>query len=138
MSETNAEQPGLIHSLKRLSHTVAAVAQNRIELLLVELQEERSRLVGMLILAAAGAVCGLMALIVLTFTLVLVSGDQSRIAVLVGLGSAYLAGAGLAFWKLNTQLKSWEAFSATLAELRKDRAWLEEQSDSACDSASRH
>jgi uncharacterized membrane protein YqjE len=137
MSETNGDEPGLIDSLKRVARTAAAITQNRLELLLVELQEERSRLMDMLLLAAAGIVCGLMTLIVATFTLVVVFWDGNRFGVLAALGIAYLAGAILAFWKLNLRLKGWETFSATLSEIKKDRAWLERESETACDSASR-
>jgi uncharacterized membrane protein YqjE len=137
MSESNGENPGLVDSLKRVARTAAAIAQNRLELLLVELQEERSRLFDLLLLAATGIVFGLMTLIVLTFTIVVMFWDGHRIAVLAGLGVTYLAGATLAFRRFSLRLRDEEAFSGTLAELKKDRAWLERESESAFDSASR-
>ena len=137
MSESNEASPGLVDSLKRVARTVAAISQNRLELLLVELQEERSRLFDLLLLAAMGIVCGLMTLIVLTFTIVVMFWDGHRIAVLGALGVSYLTGATLAFRRFSLRLRDEEAFSGTLAELKKDRAWLERESESAIDSASR-
>ena len=137
MSETDGEHAGLADSLKRLSSTVAALAQNRLELALVEWREERNRLCGMLLLAAAGIVCCLMALIVLTFTIVVIFWDEHRVAVLACFGVAYLAGAGFTLMKLNSRLKDSEPFSATLAEFKKDRAWMDEQTASNYSSASK-
>ena len=137
MSETHGENPGLVDSLNRLARTVTAVAHNRLELLLVELQEERSRVFDLLLLAATGIVCSLMTLIVLTFAIVVMFWDGYRIAVLAVLGLVYLAGAAMAFRRFNTRLRDEEAFSGTLAELKKDRVWLERESESAFDSASR-
>jgi uncharacterized membrane protein YqjE len=135
MSEDDEGHPGLLDALKRFTRTAAALAQNRLELFLVEWQEERARLFGMLLLAAAGVVCGLMALIVLTFTLVVVFWDQHAIAVLACLGVAYAAGAALAFLELNSRLGRSDAFSGTLAEFKKDRAWLDEQTANSGNSA---
>jgi uncharacterized membrane protein YqjE len=137
MSENDEAHSGLFDALKRFSRTAAALAQNRLELLLVEWQEERARLCGLLLLAATAIVCGLMALIVLTFTLVVVFWDEHPIAILACLGVAYAAGAALAFLELRSRLARSDAFTATLAEFKKDRTWLDEQTATPGNSANK-
>ena len=128
----------MFDSSKRVLRAAAAVAQNRLELLLVEVQEERERLFDMLLVAAGAVACGLMALILISFTLVVIFWDEHRLAVLIGLSLIYIAAAIVGFWQLNTRLRNWQGFAATLAEFKKDCAWLDEQQENSSDSASRH
>jgi uncharacterized membrane protein YqjE len=127
MHDTNGADPGVFDSSKRLLRTAAAVAQNRLELLLVEVQEERARLFDTLLVAAGAIACGLMALIMVSFALVVIFWEEHRIAVLVGLSLIYIAAAVIGFWQLSVRLRNWQGFSATLAEFKKDCAWLDEQ-----------
>jgi len=81
-----------------------------------------------LLLGCAGAILGFMALVTLTVTLVVIFWDSARVEVLVFLSASYsLATIGV-FWRLKVRLRSWSSFSATLDELKKDRACLEEKS----------
>ena len=123
--ESNDTAPGLMASVKRLLRTVAAIVRNRFELLAVELGEERLRLVDALLLAAVVVVFGLLTLVMLTFTVLFLAGEEHRLAVAAAITVLYLLIALGAFWRLRTKLKNWQAFSATRAELRKDCAWLE-------------
>jgi uncharacterized membrane protein YqjE len=138
MHDTNGADQGVFESSKRFLRATATIAQNRLELLLVEVQEERTRLFDMLMLAAGAVAFGLMALITISFTLVVVFWDDHRVAVLVGLSVIYVLAAAAGFWQLNTRLKKWQAFSATLAELKKDCEWLDAQRENSSDSESRH
>jgi len=45
----------------------------------------------------------------------------------VGLVLVYLAGTIFTVWRLRSRLMKWEPFSATLAELKKDKACLDEK-----------
>ena len=128
----------MLETSKRLLRTAAAMAQNRLELILVEVQEERARFFDMLLVAAGAVACGLMALIMVSLTLVVIFWDEHRIAVLAGLSLVYIAAAAAGFWQLNKRLRDWQGFSATLAEFKKDCAWLDEQQENSSDSASRH
>jgi len=107
--------------------SVFDLAQGRLEIFLVELAEERIRLFDALLLVVLGVVCVLMTLVLLTFTLVLIFWDQ-RVLILVGLTLLYGGGAGAAFWTLRKRLRDWQAFAATLEELKKDRACLDKPS----------
>jgi len=53
MAEPDEKKRGVFASLRRLFTVIAAIASNRVELLLVEWQEERLRLVEALLLAGA-------------------------------------------------------------------------------------
>ncbi len=128
MNTTTETSPGLFSSVKRLLNTALAGVENRIELFLVELREERSRVFDVLLLVCAAAVLGFMALLTVTVTLVVIFWDSGRVPVLVGLSAGYsLATIGI-IWRLKVRLHNWSSFSATLNELKKDRACLEEES----------
>jgi uncharacterized membrane protein YqjE len=118
---------GLLTTGKRILRSICDLAQTRLELFLTELKEERFRLFDALLLMVMGVGCALMMLVLLTFTLVLLFWDH-RVIVLIVLTLLYGFGAGAAFWTLRQRLRSWDAFAATLEELKKDRACLDKQS----------
>jgi len=128
MDETQHEPAGLLARGKRILRAVSELAQARLELFLVELREERIRLFDTLLLVALCVVCVVMTLAVVTFTLVVIFWDGQRILVLTLLALAYATGAGVSFWTLRNRLRRWEAFAATLEQIKKDRACFEKQS----------
>jgi uncharacterized membrane protein YqjE len=128
MGEPVEQTQGILASLKRLLRTLLSIAQNRLELLLVEVQEERTRLIEAFLLAISIVALGAMTLVMVTFTVVAIFWENHRMAVLVGLSLFYLVVTLVAYWRLRHRLKNWPAFPATLAELKKDKAWLDEHS----------
>jgi uncharacterized membrane protein YqjE len=80
-----------------------------------------------LLLGCAAAVLGFMALLTVTVTLVVIFWDAARVTVLVSLSAGYLLAAFVTLWRLRTRLRNWSSFSATLDELKKDRACLDEE-----------
>ena len=117
--------PTAVTSLGRVARIALAVLSNRTELLLVEAQEERQRLLGALLLVAVLVITGTLSLVVLTFTIVVVLWDY-RVQTLVVLSVLYLSAATGAFFQLRRQLRGWQAFGGTIDELQKDRQWLNE------------
>ena len=119
------EAPGLLASLRRFTTTAVEILRTRLELLAAEVQEESLRL-------AQLAFWGLLALfflalgvIMLTLVVVVVFWDSHRVLVAALLAAAYL-GVGLAIgvW-VRTKLRAGsKLFSASLAELTKDREQL--------------
>jgi len=105
--------------------TASQLLESRAELFLLELKEERVRLVAALLLALTVGICALMSLLLVTFTVVVVFWDSYRIPVLMALTVAYLAGAVGAFVSLRRRLRRWRAFAASLEQIKKDRACLE-------------
>lgn len=127
MAEPDPESAGPLAAGRRILRTVSDLAHTRLELFLVELKEERIRIVDALLLLAVGVVCAAMTLILLTFTVVLIFWEH-RVLALVLLTLLY---AGMAVWSLLTlrkRLAGWNAFAATLQEFKKDRECLDKQS----------
>jgi uncharacterized membrane protein YqjE len=137
MEESGERQEGLFASSKRLAGVLFAVAQNRLELFLVECQEERLRLFEALLLSVAIAALGTMTLGVMTLTVLVIFWEDHRVAALVCVGLLYLLATVAACWRLRHCLRNWPAFAATLAELKKDKAWLEGKNWNDCGSTSR-
>jgi uncharacterized membrane protein YqjE len=126
MAEPAEKAQGILASLQRLLRTARSIAQNRLELALVEAQEERTRVFEAFLLAGVVVAFGAMTLAMVTFAVVAVFWEDHRVAVLVSLGLLYLVATLIAYWRLRHRLNNWRAFSATLAELKKDKAWLDE------------
>lgn len=116
----------LAASLKHLARRLLTIGENRLELLTVELQEERVRLLRAVLLALGVAVMGLLACVALTALLVLLFWPLSPVSVLVALIVLYGTGAVVCYWRLRRLLHEWQNLPATLDQLRKDRACLEE------------
>jgi len=127
MSETPQTEDGLLAPVTRLLKTLVNLLENRLELFLIEIQEERVRLVDVLLLAAMGGLAALMTLILITLTVVVIFWENHRVLVLVLFTLAYAAAAAAAFWALRSRLNRWRAFTATLEQIKKDREWFEKQ-----------
>jgi uncharacterized membrane protein YqjE len=127
MEEPGENGPGIFASLGRLLKTVLAIAQNRLELLLVEVREERWRFFDALLMAGIVLIMATMTLMAATITIVVVCVKADRLDLVVALVLLYLAGTIVSFWRLRVRLKQWTPFAATLAELKKDKACLDEE-----------
>ena len=116
---------GLIGSVKRLTATLTSIVSTRLELLANELQEERLRLTQMLLFALFALFCFGMGLLLLTVFIVVLFWDDHRLAVLGVLCVVFFVMGSLAAVLLRgrAQEKS-KLFSASLAELGKDREQL--------------
>jgi len=110
---------------KRFARRLLTLGENRFELLLVEVQEERERLLHAILLALGVAAFGLLAGVALTGTLVVLLWELSRVAALLVLTSLYGAAAVCLYRRLTRLLRDWQNLPATLDQLRKDRACLE-------------
>jgi len=114
-------------TLRRMLRTLRDVAGNRAELFLVEWREERLRLLDALLVLLVGTICALMALLAITFVVVVIFWDTHRILVLALIILAYTGGAATAFGLLRSRMRRWRAFAATLEQLRKDQACFKEK-----------
>jgi uncharacterized membrane protein YqjE len=125
MAGDEPPRPGIFASLRRLSDSGLALLQNRVELFSVELEEQKIRLVRLLVLVAAAVFMANTAVLVLTATIILVVGDKARVPVMICLSLVYLGGATAAVFALRKEIKeSPPPFDGTIAELKKDRSWL--------------
>src|SRR5262249_14912608 len=101
------------------------IGENRLELLTLELQEQRERVLQAFLLGLGAATFGLLAGMTLTATLVVCLWPYSHVATLVSLTALYSAVALWLYPRLGPQHRAWETLRATLDQLKKDRACLE-------------
>ena len=110
---------------RRLAQRLLTIGENRLELLTVEVQEERERLLHAFLLALGVAAFGLLASLTLTAAIVVLLWQYSPFAVLLTLTGLYGVAAVCLYRRLTLLLRDWQTLSATLDQLRKDRACLE-------------
>ena len=115
----------LVETSKRFARRLLTIGENRFELLMVEVQEERVRLLRAILLALGAAAFGLLAGVSLTGAIVVLLWELSRVAALLVLTSLYGATAVFLYRRLTLLLRDWQNLPATLDQLRKDRACLE-------------
>ena len=126
MMETANDSFGpLAASSKYFARRLLTIGENRLELLMVEVQEERVRLLRAILLALGVAAFGLLAGVALTAAIVFLFRDCSPVAVLLALTGLYGAAAVFLYRRLTVLLRDWKTLSATLDQLRKDCACLE-------------
>jgi uncharacterized membrane protein YqjE len=121
--ETNGHVSVTVAS-KRVANRLISVLENRFALALVEIQEERERILCSLWLAMAVSICLLLAGITLTAIVVVAFWGNHPIAALLVLMAFYLAGAGIFAMRLTQLHREWQVLSATIEELKKDRECL--------------
>jgi len=125
MAGEEPPRPGIIASLRRLCDTVLALVHNRVELFAAELEEQKVRLVRLLVLAAVTVFLGNTAVLMITAAILILVGDGLRVPVVIGLCLIYVTAAIAAFLVLRKELRGAPPpFKGTVAELKKDRDWL--------------
>ena len=120
---SNGEQ--LVATWKRFARRLFIIGENRLELLIVEIQEERQRLLHFLLLVLGVAVFGILAGVALSLLIVVSLWERSPAAALLVLTSFYSATAVFLYRRLAALRRDWQPLAATLDQLRKDRACLE-------------
>jgi uncharacterized membrane protein YqjE len=125
MKESTASFRQLATTAKHFARRLLTIGENRLELLTLEVQEERERLLHAFLLALGVAAFGLLAGVALTGTIVLLFWALSPVAVLLALTGLYSAGAVLLYRRLTVLLRDWKNLPATLDQLKKDFACLE-------------
>lgn len=111
-------------SAKRLLSTLTSIVSTRLELLANELQEERLRLTQLLLFYLSAIFCFGMGILLLVIFIVVLFWDDHRQAVLGVLSLVFFVIGALMLLRGRAQAKS-RLFSASLAELSKDRKLLE-------------
>lgn len=110
---------------RRLARGVLAVARTRLELLLVEIQEERERCVVAILLCLGCVACAFLACVTLTAGWMAIAWPHSpALAVALPFGIYTLAAIGL-YRRLAAILRVWRTLPETLDQLRKDRECFE-------------
>ena len=105
---------------KRLGQLLLNVGENRLELLLVEVQEERDRLLRAILLALGTAAFGLLAGVSLTLAVAAFLWEHSPGLALLFLTLVYVGIATFLFLRLARLQKDWQPLPDTLQQLKKD------------------
>ena len=117
--------PRLIPSLRTFVSTAATLLHTRLALAGIELEEELQRLLSVAVLGVVALVFVFLGLIVGTFTIVAAVPPEYRVGTMLGLTVLYLVIAIVALVRVRGIFANRPAlFSATLAELEKDKETL--------------
>jgi uncharacterized membrane protein YqjE len=125
MEDSTSGFRSLAVAWKHLARRLVNIGENRLELLTVEVQEGRERLLRAFLLALGAAAFGLLAAITLTGAVVVALWAYSPLAALLTLTVLYGTAAIFLARKLTGLLRDWQTLPASLDQFRKDRACLE-------------
>lgn len=115
-------------SFARLGDTALGLLRDRLELISIELQEEKFRLIRLLIWLGLAILAGVLAMVFLTTTVVYLFWEEARIQVLAGFTIFYAALLALAIVRLRRTFTDPKPFSATLDTLKEDCACIRKRS----------
>lgn len=125
MPEGVNDDGGLIPSFRRLTASLVGLARTRIELLAVELQEEKLRAITLLLWLSLGLVLGMAGVLVAIGALALWLWQRAGYLGLAGLAGGALMVAAIIFTCIRHQLvRSPLPFAGTVEEFKKDVASL--------------
>ena len=110
---------------RRMAHRLFAILENRLQLLLVEVQEERERILQAIWLALSAVVFGLLAGVALTVAIVVALWGHSPITALLVLTAVYGISAALLYVRLSRLQRDWQTLPETMDQLKKDRECLD-------------
>jgi uncharacterized membrane protein YqjE len=129
----SAPRPPLAGSLRALSATAIGILRTRLELLAVELAEEKNRLLSILLWSLGGLLALAMGILMLSFLVVAAFWDTNHRLTAFGVVAAvyFLAGIGALLFVRRKIANAPFTFDETLAELERDRQALGAASDSS-------
>jgi uncharacterized membrane protein YqjE len=114
-----------MESLKRMTNTLLAIFQTRLQLLSIEVEEERLNIRQMLLFGSITLLFFGLTMILLTTFVVVVFWESYRLQVLTGFAGLYFVTGALA-WNalLRVANRKSQLFSSSLAALADDQARL--------------
>ena len=118
-------QENLLSSLKSLVSTGASIAQTRLELISVDVQIARTKLISLLVMIVSALFFLFFGLVMLALLIVIYSWESDRMLALGLLTSSFLfIGLILALLIMQSLRTMPKLFEASIAELAKDRETL--------------
>ena len=118
---------GLINSIKTLTDTLLDLAQTRLELLAVDLEEDRLRIMRLAFVSFLMLFFFFLGVVLITLLIIIAFWDQYQLLTIGLIATLYFILAGALAIYLMRQLKGKsrpKLFSASLAEIMKDRIAL--------------
>lgn len=122
MEQSSRGSSGLLGSVRVLADNLLGSVHDRLELISVELQEEKQRLIQIFIWISAAIFTGMMAIAFASFTIVFLFWESARVPALVGVTVVYAAAAtGIALGFRRMIARQPGLFAGSLQELKNDR-----------------
>lgn len=122
--ETSSATGQIGDATKRIAQRLFVIVENRLQLLMVEAEEERERVLLAILLALCAAAFGLLAGVALTVVIAVALWEHSPIIALLVLTLLYLGAAVFFYARLVRLQRDWQTLPETLEQLKKDRACL--------------
>jgi uncharacterized membrane protein YqjE len=126
MQESPSSSPLEPAGPKRFARHLLAFGENRLELFLLEMEEERQHFVRVLMLALGAAVLALLAGMGFSAAIVVLFWQTSPVGVLLVMGVGYASGAFFLYRHLLFVQQDWKTIPASLEQLQKDGECLKE------------
>lgn len=125
MNEEEKNRVSAMPSLKRFGAAALGLLSGHVELLGVELQEQKTYGLHTLVWTGLSMMAGLLLVIGLSALLLVALWDEYRLQAIIGLCAFYGVASLLCLWRLRVTLRrSSSPFSATRAELARNREQL--------------
>lgn len=116
---------GLMSLLRSLGDGLLAIIQGRLELISIELQEEKFRLIQIILWISVATFAGLMAITLASLTIVYYFWESARLSALTGLTLFYsIATVAIIVCFRRYLSRQPSPFSSSLEEIRNDRACI--------------
>jgi len=121
--DTETPSPsGLLGSLRGFADGLLGSVHDRVELLSIELHEEKHRFIQVILWIAGVILSGMLAIIFASLALVFLFWDTHRVEVACGLAALYAIAFGVVVVAFRRYLERQpRPFSGTLSELQRDR-----------------
>ena len=131
---TDRPTDGIVRSARRLLAIVVSMVKTRLGLLAVEARQEQGRIWLLLILTALALIFVSMSLLMLTLLVIVAYWEEGRLLAIGCLLGLYVAATTATLLILRYKAKSGSTlFAASLGELSKDHAALEDAFDDEAD-----
>lgn len=115
----------LTDASRKVAHRFFVIFENRLQLLMVETQEERERVLLFIWLALGTVIFALLAGVALTVVVAVAFWQHSPVIALLVLMALYGGAAVFLYTRLLRLQRDWQTLPETLDQLRKDRECLE-------------
>jgi len=121
---TTPDHISTVGTLRRLGETIVSTLHNRLELLTLELKEEKYWLVGALLFAAFAIVFALLSVVAIMVTVAFLTPTAARPWVMLGICVVCIGALAFSALGLMKKLKRPAPLTETLNELKKDMECL--------------
>jgi uncharacterized membrane protein YqjE len=122
---THGPAGNLLASLRRAGGTLLALVETRLQLFVVEFEEERARLGVLLLIGALAFLCLALGIALVTLFLIVLFWDSHRLEAIGTLAVLLLLVGGFLFRAMCAKARQPpRLFAASIAELRRDREEL--------------